>query len=114
MTVEQWLRNRLAPEDVLVAANGQAVHHVLQRPVVALIDPQFSNRPVDEAAFHSLMTLYGARYLLVFPGADPLSVPEQILIPLLRNLVAGDSPQWLAPAVRTPNVAVYECAGCVR
>jgi hypothetical protein len=60
MTVEQWLRGRLSPQDVLVAVNGQAVHYVLQRPVVALIDPQFSNRPVDEAAFHSLMALYGA------------------------------------------------------
>jgi hypothetical protein len=115
MTVEQWLRNRLAPDDVLVAANGQAVHYLLQRPVVTVIDPRESSRPpVDETALHSLMALYGARYLLLFPGADPLSVPEQILIPFVRNLVAGDSPQWLTPAVRTPNVAVYECAGCVR
>lgn len=114
MTVEQWLRDRLAPEDVLVSVNGQAVHHVLQRPVVALIDPQYSNRPVDEAALHSLMALYGARYLLVFPGADPILAPEQNSIPFLRNLAARDSPQWLSPAVRTPNVAVYECTGCVR
>ena len=114
MTVEQWLRDRLAPEDVLVAVNGQAVNYVLQRPVVAVIDPQLSNRPVDEAAFHSLMALYGARYLLVFPGADAILAPEQNAIPFLRSLAAGDSPKWLDPAVRTPNVAVYECSGCVR
>jgi 4-amino-4-deoxy-L-arabinose transferase-like glycosyltransferase len=113
-TVEQWLRDRLTPEDVLVAVNGQAVHYVLQRPVVALIDPQYSNRPVDEAAFHSLMALYGARYLLVFPGADAVLAPEQNAIPFLRNLAAGESPKWLAPAVRTSGVAVYECAGCAR
>jgi len=114
MTVEQWLRNRLAPEDVLVAVNGQAVHYALQRPVVALIDPRGSNRPVDQAAFHSLMALYGSRYLLVFPGADAILAPEQNAIPFLRSLAAGDSPQWLSPAIRAPNVAVYECAGCVR
>jgi len=114
MTVEQWLRNRLTPDNVLVAVNGQAVYHVLQRPVVALIDPQYSNRPVDDTAFHSLMALYGARYLLVFPGADAVLAPEQNAIPFLRNLAAGGSPQWLAQAVRTFNVAVYECAGCAR
>jgi hypothetical protein len=114
ITVEQWLRNRLAPQDVLVAVSGQALHYVLQRPVVAVIYPEYSNRPVDAAAFHSLMALYGARYLLVFPGADPIFAPEQNLIPFLRSLAAGDSPPWLSPAIRDPSVAIYECAGCIR
>jgi hypothetical protein len=69
---------------------------------------------VDAAAFHSLMALYGARYLLVFPGADPIFAPEQNLIPFLRSLAAGDSPPWLSPAIRDPSVAIYECAGCIR
>lgn len=114
ITVEQWLHNRLAPDDVLVAANGQAVHYFLQRPVVTVPDPELSKRPSDENAFHSLLTQYGARYLLVFPGADPLVEPEQTLIPFVRNLAAGDAPQWLAPAARTPHAIVYLCAGCVR
>jgi hypothetical protein len=107
-----WLKNHLSPKDVLIAVNGQMVHYVLQRPVVALIDPPYSTRKSDDASLHALMSQYGARYLLLFPGSK--AVPEQDDTPFLNALATGSAPPWLTLAVRTNDVELYECASCQR
>jgi len=107
-----WLANHVSPNDVLIAANGQMVHYVLQRPVVALIDPLYSTRKSDDAGLHALMSQFGARYLVLFPGSQ--AVPEQNDTPFLNALAAGSAPSWLTLATRTNDVELYECASCVR
>ena len=105
-----WLMNHVSPNDVLIAANGQMVHYVLQRPVVALIDPLYSTRKSDDAGLHALMSQYRARYLLLFPGSQ--AVPEQDDTPFLNALANGSAPAWLTLATRTNDVEVYECTSC--
>jgi len=105
-----WLTSHVSPQDVLIAANGQIVHYVLQRPVVALIDPASSARETSASAFHALMSQFGARYLLLFPGSK--AVPEQDDTPFLNSLAAGSAPPWLTLATRTSDVEVYECTDC--
>jgi hypothetical protein len=109
-SIGRWLTSHVSRNDVLIAANGQMVQYVLQRPVVALIDPIYSARPTDAAAFHSLMSQFGARYLLLFPGSK--AVPEQDDTPFLNSLAAGSAPPWLTLANKTRDVAVYECTDC--
>ena len=111
-SIGSWLTSRVSSNDVLIAANGQMVHYVLQRPVVALIDPAYTARKTGDAAFHELMSQFGARYLLLFPGSK--AVPEQDDTPFLNALAAGSAPPWLTLATKTSDVELYECASCVK
>ena len=108
----QWLRKQVSPDEAIVAIEGQAVHYVLQRPVVAVIPADKTSRPADEEGFRSLMKRFGSRYLLVFPNAPPDRIPEQNSYDFLQSLAAGKAPAWLKPAVRTRDAAVYECGDC--
>jgi len=112
ISVQRWLSGHVSPKDVVIATNGQAVHYVLQRPVVAVIDPDATTRRIDEAGFHALMAQYGARYMVLFPGSN--LVQEQDDIPFLRSLAAGSVPPWLDLAAKTRDVALYECPSCVK
>ncbi len=109
-SMANWLMSHVSQQDVLIAANGQIVHYVLQRPVVALIDPAYSARDTNGPAFHALMSQFGARYLLLFPGSK--AVPEQDDTPFLNSLAVGAAPPWLTLATRTSDVEVYECTDC--
>jgi hypothetical protein len=109
-SMAHWLTSHVSPRDTLIAANGQILHYVLQRPVVALIDPASSARPTTASAFHALMAQFGARYLLLFPGSK--AVPEQDDTPFLDALAAGSAPPWLTLAARTSDAEVYECTDC--
>jgi len=114
MTASAWLLGHVGRGGVILAINGQAVHYVLDRDVIALLQPPFTNRDVDEQGYRTLMTQYRARYLLLFPGLPPTAVPEQDEVPFLRGLAADDAraPNWLRPAMRDSTVAIYECAAC--
>jgi hypothetical protein len=110
VSLERWLRSHVSPSNVIVAVNGQAVHYVLKRPVVSVIEPEFSDRQTDETRFHALMSQYHARYILVFPGSNLVQERD---IPFLRSLAAGSSPAWLTLATKTRDVTLYECSTCV-
>lgn len=111
-TLLQWLRDRVGPNQTVLAVEGQALHYILQRPVVAVIPATFTVRRPDAQAFHQLMLTSGSKYLLVLPGAAPESVPEQTSYAFLRALSSGDAPAWLRPAAATRDAAVYECLDC--
>ena len=108
----QWLNSHVEPDGVIVAADGQALHYVLKRPVVSLIVPEFTDRPTDERGFQSLMKQYRSRYVVVYPDRSEDAVPEQAAIPFLHHLASGAPPSWLTLAARTENIAVFECAVC--
>ena len=112
ITLTGWLRNNLAPDGAILAVEGQAVHYVLQRPVVAVIPAVFSGRITDEQGFRSEMRQFRSRYLLLFPTSPPDRIPEQYSYGFLQSLAAGNAPAWLKLAVRTRGAAVYECADC--
>jgi hypothetical protein len=113
-SVKQWLTARLGPHDSLLAARGQALHYVLQRPVVSLIEPEYSSLRADESELHQRMLTFHSRYMVLFPSATPNTIVEQSTNPFLSGLVAGSTPPtWLATAVRTTDVAVFECMDCV-
>jgi hypothetical protein len=95
----------------IVSEEGQALHYVLQRPVVSIIEPpEFSNRATDGPAFRDLMSRYKSRYLLLFPA---IRVSENRL-PFLQNLIRGEGPDWLKPSLRTRDVVLYECEACTK
>jgi hypothetical protein len=114
VTAGAWLLSHVSPDGVIVAVDGQAVEYLLHRDVVSVIEPQFTSRRLDEAGFRTLMGRFHARYLVLFPGLQPEFVPEQEKIPFLHNLAEGRAlpPEWLAPAARNSEVAIYECAIC--
>ncbi|MGA3185974.1 MAG: glycosyltransferase family 39 protein [Bryobacteraceae bacterium] len=112
VSMRRWLETHVAASETIVAVNGQALHYIVKRPVVALIDPAFSDRQTDDAAFAALMKRFHARYLVVYPNLSADAVPEQQAIPFLSNLASGVAPSWLQLAARTENVAVFACADC--
>ena len=110
-SLRHWLLDRVSPEEVIVAEEGQALHFVLPLPVVSIVEPpEFSNLPVDGTAFQSLMSRYRARYLLLFPV---IRVSGNSL-PFLHGLTLGRMPRWLKLRAQTRDVAVYECETCAR
>ena len=110
----EWLLAHTQPQDTIVSVNGQALHYVLQRPVISIIGPQFSAHPANEPVLHDLMNKFHARYLVVFPGMVE-NAQEQADIPFLAGLASGAAPpEWLANAARGNAVSVWECQECVR
>jgi len=112
IALTEWLRNHIPQDGTMLAVEGQAVHYVLRRPVVAVIPAEFSGRPTDESGVRSEMRQFRSRYLLLFPNAPADRIPEQNSIGFLRSLASGNAPAWLKLAARTRDAAVYECADC--
>ncbi len=110
--IRQWLESHIQPAEVIIAADGQALHYVLKRSVVAPIVPENTDRPYDENAFRSTMVKFRARFMVVYPDRPEESVPEQEAIPFLKGLASGRVPDWLTLVTRTHNIAVFECASC--
>jgi len=108
----EWLQQRLGSDGTLAAVEGQAVHYVLQSPVVAMIPAGATSRRGDGPAFQSLMRQFHAQYLLLLPGVPSDRIPEQSSYEFLRQVAAGDAPTWLEPAARTRDAVVYKCVGC--
>jgi Dolichyl-phosphate-mannose-protein mannosyltransferase len=110
-TLQKWLLDRVPEGSPIISEEGQALHYVLQRPVVSIMEPpEFSNRDTDESAFLSLMSRYKSRYLLLFPN---IRVAQNSL-PFLENLIIGKEPHWLKLSVHTRDVAIYECEACTK
>ncbi len=108
-SLQKWLLDRVPRASTIVSEEGQALHYVLQRPVVSILEPsRFANSAADGPAFHGLMSRYKSTYLLLFPRMrlTPYSLP------FLQGLIAGKGPDWLKLSVRTPDVVVYECDVC--
>ncbi len=112
ISIGSFIENAVPPNATLVATAGQAVHYLLKRPVVAIIEPQYTVHAWDEADLRGVMEGFGAQYLLVFPGAGKERAPEQQAVPFLRALTEGHNPSWLTVAARTPGVILYRCAMC--
>ena len=105
--MKMYIKDSVPSDSVLVATEGQAVYYLLKRPVVSIIEPQYSLHTWDESDVKSVMQSFKAQYLLVFPGAGKMRAPEQQASPFLHELVEGHSPAWLAVAARTPGVILY-------
>jgi hypothetical protein len=112
ISMGEWLRANTRTGDSIVSVDGQVLHYLVQRPVVSIIEPTDSDRPIDEAAFQVLMHEFHARFLVVMADTSKFKAPEQEAIPFLRSVAAGKVPTWLAPASHTPDLAVFECLSC--
>lgn len=112
LPMAKYIQTTLPHDSVLLATEGQAVYYLLKRPVVSLIEPQYSLHTWDEAGIRSVMRSFRADYFLVFPGAGKSLAPEQQATPFLRGLVDGHPPSWLQIAARTPGVILYRCRDC--
>lgn len=111
-TLLDWLRNHTSESAPILAVEGQALHYILQRPVIAVISAEFTARRPDEEGFRALMRQQRARYLLILPGAPEARIPEELSYGFLRSLASGETPSWLKLAARTKDAAVYECPDC--
>lgn len=111
ISVRRAIENLMPANGTLFATNGQAVHYLLHRPVVSVLES--SNRAWDESDVRSLMRRFHAGYFLVFPGAQTKFVPEQESTPFLHALAAGQSTGWLSVAARSRGTILYRCAECL-
>jgi hypothetical protein len=110
-SLRQWLLSHVPTGTTIVSEEGQALHYVLQRPVVSIIEPpELSNRAADGPGFRDLMSRYKSRYLLLFPTIRL----SQNRLPYLQDLILGKGPDWLKLSVRTRDVVVYECEPCTK
>lgn len=113
-TLLNWLASHDGPNEPILAVEGQALHYILQRPVVAVIPARDTTRRTDEQGFRQLMRQSRTKYILVLPGAPPDRILDQTSYAFLQSVASGDAPSWLKPAVRTHDAAVYECMDCAR
>jgi len=107
-----WIEGHLSEDTVLMAANGQAVHYLLKRPVVSLLFPGESEHTWDEADAQAVMRRFHAEYFMLFPGIPREALPVQYGSSFLADLVSGKPPSWLRLVARKGGVLVYHCAGC--
>ena len=114
MTVAQWLLSHTAPEEPIFAVQGQAIHYLLQRPVVSVINPSYTTRKDDEPGFRKLMSNFRARYLVLFTSTKMNEAPEQARNRFLSQLASGEAvvPSWLTLSARSPELIIFECASC--
>jgi len=111
-SMRTWIEQTVPSDATLIATEGQAVHYLLNRPVVAIIEPQYTVHTWDETDLRSVMRRFGAQYILVFPGAGKERAPEQQSVPFLLALSEGHNPGWLSVAARTRGVILYRCSSC--
>lgn len=108
-SVPRWLDARLAPDEPVLAADGQATGHVLGRPVVGLVESTFSDLRWDEDTVAATMDRFGARYLLLYrhprDGGGRLVQEET---PFLRIVLAGRPVATLTPVAVSDEVLVLE------
>lgn len=114
VSMRTYIEKTLPARSVLIATEGQAVYYLLKRPVVSIIEPQYSLHAWDEADFRSVMQSFRAQYVLVFPGAGKVRAPEQQASPFLQALTAGNPPDWLIQAARSPGAILYRRADSFR
>lgn len=111
LSIGAYINQTIPRKSVLVSTEGQAVYYLLKRPVVSIIEPQYSLHTWDESDVKSVMQSFGAEYFLVFPGAGKMRAPEQDASQFLRALTEGHPPSWLTVAARTPGVILYRRVG---
>lgn len=106
-SLSAWLEANVPPDAVLVATNGQATAYALKRKTVSLVSSLFSDQHWDEPEVRALMRQYGANYLIVYPGIDPMIEPVQQESPFLEALAGGWHPQWLQPMTSNNSVVIF-------
>jgi hypothetical protein len=92
-SLRDWLEREVRPEATLVATDGQATGYVLQRKVLSLVFPPFSDQLWTEDAVREAMTRFGARHLLVYHGSDESDALARSAF--LNGLAGGSTPAWL-------------------
>jgi hypothetical protein len=94
--LREWLESEVAPQATLVvASDGQATGYVLERRVLSLVSPQYSDQLWTEEAVREAMNRFGARYLLVYEGSDEAEASTRSSA-FLSALAGGSAPAWLA------------------
>lgn len=110
-SMRQWLLSNVSARTTIVSEEGQALHYLLKRPVVSIIEPpEFSNRAANGPALRALMSRYKSRYLVLFPAVRV----SRNSLPFLQNLTLGKGPDWLKLSVHTHDVLAYECEACAK
>ena len=106
-SLSAWFEANVPPDAVLVATNGQATAYALKRETVSLVSSLFSDQHWDEPEVRALMKRYGANYLIVYPGIDPMIEPVQQESSFLEALAGGWHPQWLQPVTSNNSVVIF-------
>jgi hypothetical protein len=99
-SLRQVIEREVAPEAVLLAADGQATGFVLGRKVVSLVSPQYSDLDWNEKTVRATMIRFGARHLLVYAEQEASSA-------FLGELVRGAAPAWLKLVAENRQARLY-------
>ena len=105
--VKEFLQ-RLPPDTVLVATNGQATGYIAGKRTLSLVGSPYSKHEWNETSLRQAMQKFQSDYLVVFsqPDLDTVILDSAVL----RELSAGKAPVWLDIVEQNAAVRVYRLA----
>jgi hypothetical protein len=92
----------VGPAGVVVANNGQAIGHVLERPTVSLVEPLYSAAEWNEMAIYDVVHQYNAAAIIIYVNNGFMPSP------FVRQLAQGEAPSWMKLVYRSSEFLVYE------
>jgi hypothetical protein len=104
-----WLVDRLRPGEPLVASDGQVTGYVLHRPVVSLLESEYSDAVWSEPEIAHTMERFHARFLILYthPTSSGAAAVQRES-PFLAGLVADKPATGLTPAARNAGILIFQ------
>ncbi len=90
---------------VILSNDGQALGHVLGRPTVTLVDPQFSSVEWTERFVRDTMTRFSIKAAVIFKEGTEFSDPYPSRF--IAQLGSGLPPKWLTKIAESERVVLY-------
>lgn len=106
-SLSHWVGANIPRQAVVVADDGQATAYVLKRNTVSIVEQSFSDLRWNERETQSVMSNFGADYLILFPGLPNQSVPAETESDFLHGLDSNSVPPWLDLVAQNSAVRVF-------
>ncbi|MEZ5654131.1 MAG: hypothetical protein R3E87_26645 [Burkholderiaceae bacterium] len=105
-SLAQFLREHTDAHHGLLAADGQVLGMLLERPVAALTEPAYADQVWHEAAAQALACRLNARWLVVFPALLAAQASTRQPEDVIARLSRGDGPAGWTPVVDNDDVRI--------
>jgi hypothetical protein len=110
-SVYDYLRLRTSNRSPILAPNGQYLGMLLDRPVIGLAAPLYTNRVWDESTVWGLVESYNVAHVVLFPALFDVSSAWDSNREFFADLESGITPDWLKPVYQGENVVIYKAVG---
>jgi hypothetical protein len=105
--IREWIDANMPADAVVLATDGQGTSYALRRKTVSLVSAEQSMTKWGQVEVKAAMEIFGASFLIVYPGAAPRFAPEQRESAFLAALLRGEGPCWLSLVAENPNVKIF-------